>query len=278
MGVKTRNRTRTATQDGPDVYGVEVSTSSTRPEPLVDVGTDEEQVIRRLTNLATTGDFGFDDSRDWAELLPTIPTLIGALHTLPEVLRGRTPEERERLAELFAAKFEEQLGEHSDNLIARVLEPNQGMTNAYGLLIQERRLKDQADALIHQNGQLVAERGSAYRASEEWNGRFRQAEQLRDQRRELLVKLNFNPDFSPTVKKTRSALRDFDAANSELRGSVLGYIGGDASSSWESTRSAAQSWLASFEEINRQVRAPNPKRAEEKNTDAPEEEDTYPED
>lgn len=242
----------------PDVHGA--LNSQERPDPINDVGTDEEQVILRLGNLATTGDFGYDDSRQWGELLPTIPTLIGALHLLPEVLEGKTPGERQRLAELFDAKFEEQFGEHDRNLFARAIKPNQGMSAAHGLLLDARRLGAQADALHIQNEGLVKERGIAYRATDEWNERFREAEKLNEEKREQLLKLHHNPDFSPTAKKMLSAWRDFDGASSRLRRDVLAYIDGDASASYDRTRSFAEDWLASFERLKAAVKAPNPKR------------------
>lgn len=258
MGVKTRNRTYL---DAPDVY--DVSPSKQRPDPIVDLDTDEASVILRLGNLATTGDFGYDDSREWAELFPTIPTLIGALHLLPEVLRGRTPEERERLAELFDAKFEEQFSEHERNLFARAIEPNKGMSRAYELFLEVRSLKAQSDALHLQNEELVKERGITYRATDEWNERFREAEKLNDGKRERLLKLHHDPDFSPTAKKVLSAWRDFDGASSRLRRDVLGYIDGDANASYDRTRSFAQDWLAAFEELKRRVKEPNPKRRDD---------------
>ena len=263
MGLRTKSRTHL---DVPDVYGVEVvSTSSTRPEPINDVDTDEARVILRLGNLATTGDFGYDDSRQWGELLPTIPTLIGALHLLPEVLEGKTPEERERLAELFDAKFEGQFGEHDRNLFARVLELNKGMSRAYGLLVDSRRLRTEADALHHQNEELVKERGIAYRSTDEWDERFRQARELEQERLEVLNRLNYNPDFTPTAKKTRAVLREWEVASETLRSAVSDHIEGRRSH--DEVRVAAQDWLINFEELKRRVREPNPKRKDGASTE-----------
>jgi len=264
MGVKTKQHTYLS--GSPDVYGVDVSSSSTRPEPIVDVGTDEGQVILRLTNLATTGDFGYDDSRDWAELFPTIPTLIGALNLMPEVLEGRTPAERERLAELFDAKFEEQFSEHERNLFARVLEPNRGMSATYQLFLESRRLKRESAALQRQNEELVAERGSAYRATDDWMERFSRARKLDGERAERLLKLDYNPDLAPTAKKMLRSWRDFDGASSRLRQGVLAYIDGDGSSSYNRLRGLSEGWLDSFEQLKAAVKAPNPKRVEEKPT------------
>lgn len=273
MGVKTQQRTFL---DTPDVYGVEASPSSTRPEPIVDVGTDEEQVLKRLRRFAATGDFGYDDSRDWAELFPTVKTLLGALHLMPEVLRGRTPEERERLAELFDAKFEEQFSEHERNLFARVIEPNRGMSTAYGLLLETRRLRAQSEALRQRNEELVKERGTAYRATDEWMKRFEESRKLDGEKLERLVELHHNPDFSPTAKKTISTWRDFEGASSELRSDVLAYIDGDANASYDRMRDRAEEWLLSFEELKRRVKEPNPRREREDGTPAEDpQEDIY---
>jgi hypothetical protein len=256
MGVKTKQRTYLG---APDVY--DVSPSKQRPEPIIDLDTDEESVILRLGNLATTGDFGYDDSREWGELFPTMKTLVGALHLLPETLEDKSDEERERLAELFDAKFEEQFSEHDRNLFARVIEPNQGMSRAYELFLEARSLKAQSDALHRQTQELVEERGIAYRATDEWNERFREAEKLNDGKRERLVKLYHNPDFSPTANKMLSAWRDFDGASSRLRGNVLGHIERDVS--YDRMRGFAEDWLSSFEELKRRVREPNPKRKDD---------------
>jgi hypothetical protein len=68
---------------------------------IVDAGTDEAAVLLRLGNLARTGDLGYDDGREWGELLPTTTTLIGGLHLLPQVLQGvKNGEGRKRLGDL----------------------------------------------------------------------------------------------------------------------------------------------------------------------------------
>lgn len=257
MGVKTKQRVQLG---APDAYTVDAPATADRTEPLVDVGTDEEQVLLRLGNLATTGDFGYDGSREWAELFPTIPTLIGALHLLPEVLRGKDPEERERLAELFDAKFEEQFSDHDGNLISRVLESNAGMTVSYAQVREARRLRLEADALRARNEQLVASDGIAVRATEAWERNFSEARRLEQQRLEILHRLHYT-ELAPTAKKTRKAVVAFEERSAVLRTNLLSLIEGDGR--YSGLRAAALGWLTAFEELKREVKAPNPKRKQE---------------
>ncbi len=229
-------------------------------EPIVDVGTDEGQVVKRLRRFAATGDFGYDDSRDWAELFPTIRTLIGALHLLPSVLEGLDPEQRERLAELLDAKFEEQFSWHDRNLFARAIEPNPGMSTAYRLQVEVRRLGERSAALAGRNRELVEERGIAYRATVEWKERFEEAGRLDAEKRELLLKLHHDPDFGPTARKTTGAWRAISRVSGELREALLGYIEGDGEASYDRLQSSAGAWLLGFEALKRRVREPNPRR------------------
>lgn len=236
---------------------LDVSASAPDLEPLVDVGTDEAQVVLRLGNMATTGDLGFDDSREWGELFPTIPTLIGALHLLPQAVQGRAPEETERLAEFFDQELDRQLGDHEGNLFERVLAPNAGMSNTYRLLRDERQFLGNEQRCHERNQLLLNTKGKLGRASDEWAANLQEGRRWRQKQLDAYNDLR-DADLKPVAEKTRACLESFDSSGTALRRDLGHYIQGEGD--YETMAFAARAWLRSFDELKAAVRAPNPKR------------------
>lgn len=214
-------------------------------KPIVDVATDEPRVKEHLAHLMKNGKLLND--RTFPQVFPTVKTLIGALHLLPEVLSKMNPEQRARLASELSTYLNNELSDGPKALFSRMLKQNEGMSKAFDLMRQKSILADAlAEAREEErkfNPRLHPEMEMTDTVKAQWLAALDRVRELEKAHSELNYQLKFTA-ISPTADKTIAVHRDFVGASDELRGSVLRYL--EDHGDYSSLEKSARGWLDTF--------------------------------
>lgn len=261
MGVKTRQRTYLTSED--TTVGVPLTRPSvdelpvlTKHDPIIDVETDTTAVLRYLKSITKTGQPPiYDDGREHGEVFPTVKTMIGGLHLLPEVVPTLSEEEKGRLVDHFTGFLADEVQENNTNFFSRAIQLNDGLRRVHQLRLEARELSRERERLLKQREEATQRLRASNDAPEEEQTAAKEAflsiqsqvEEAEHASRDANFDLLWDPDTRYVFDIEEALSGDYRRHSENLLNSITGYIRGSVS--YEEMESASKDWLSNQEHL-----------------------------
>lgn len=211
------------------------------------------------------------------EVLPVAPMsakefVEESLPLLPALVRRATPEQRDRLIEVYRSMLHPEDGCFGEEVFAELMRRNPGLGHAYELQRRANALDRELAPLRDRYEAAGRDRGSAEK-TQRYVEAFEAKRRVEQERLQVSFELGFDPATARSHRRMRGLRRTFEDRGTDLELSVLALIGGDGSP--ESLEVARAAWVANREELAVEVRRRTPQPQPPERKPEPPQEDTY---